>query len=199
MLFCIVKKINFVEKIKQMKNKIFFINLVLLAVLISCKNNEEVKQVDEEIIEVKANTFDVIVDLNAAKDDELILFYKDASISYFDEKNTVYYGLKGNSESQTVTFSIPEGIYPNDIRLDISSKENQEPIKINSITFSFEGRTFKIEQKDILKYFTPNEYINFDETTGTVNFIKKESGFDPFFLTKPAIYAEIEKVGGVKL
>jgi len=183
------------QKKTQMKTKLFFLNLLMLVSLISCKNKEEEQPVEE----VKANTFDVIVDLDIKKDDELILFYKDASISYFDDKNTVYYGIKGKPESQKITFSVPEGILPNDIRFDVSSKKNQEPIKINSVTLSFEGRTFNIGQKDLLKYFTPNEFINFDETSGTATFIKNGENYDPFFLTKPTIYPELEKVRGVKM
>jgi hypothetical protein len=178
-----------------MKKQLIFINLVLLTLFSSCKNKEEVAPAEE----VKANTFDVIVDLKIEKDDELILFYKDPSIAYFDAKNTVYNGVKGNAESQVVTFSIPEGILPNDIRFDISSKKEQTPIIINSITLSFEGRIFKIEQKDILKYFSPNEFIKFDEIQGEVSFIKNGESFDPYFLTKPTIYPEIERVRGVKL
>lgn len=178
-----------------MKKQLIFINLVLLIFFISCKNKEEVTPVEE----IKANTFDVIVDLKIQKDDELILFYKDPSIAYFDGKNTVYNGVKGSSEIQSLTFSVPEGILPNDIRLDISSKKDQDPIIINAITLSFEGRVFKIEKRDILKYFTPNEFIKFDEETGEVKFIKNGENFDPYFLTKPVIYTEIEKVRGVQL
>ena len=178
-----------------MKKQVIFINLVLLTFFVSCKNKEEVPVVEE----VKANTFDVIIDLKIQKDDELILFYKDPSIAYFDDKNTVYNGVKGKPESQIVTFSVPEGILPNDIRLDISSNKEQDPIIINSILLSFEGRVFKIEQKDILKYFTPNDFIKFDEATGTVSFIKKGENYDPYFLTKETIYPQIEMVRGVKM
>ena len=178
-----------------MKKKLIFINLVLLTLFSSCKNKEEVTTVEE----VKANTFDVIIDLKIEKNDELILFYKDPSIAYFDDKNTVYNGVKGNAESQLVTFSIPEGILPNDIRFDVSSNKEQTSVIINSITLSFEGRIFKIEQKDILKYFTPNEFIKFDEETGEVSFIKNGESFDPYFLTKPTIYPEIERVRGAKM
>lgn len=190
-----LKYLYFCQKIKPMKKQFIFIHLVLLTVFISCKNKEEVAPVEE----VKANTFDVIVDLKIEKKDELILFYKDPSIAYFDDKNTVYNGLKGNPESQIVTFSIPEGVLPNDIRLDISSNKDQSPIVLNSITLSFEGRVFKIEQKDILKYFTPNEYIKYDEKTGTINFVKNGENFDPYFLTKEIIYPQIEKVRGAKM
>ncbi|WP_343618381.1 hypothetical protein [Flavobacterium sp.] len=177
-----------------MKTK-FLLSLLVIVSMISCKNKEEEKPVEE----VKANTFDVIVDLDIKKDDELILFYKDPSIAYFDAKNTVYYGVKGKDAPQTIVFSIPEGILPNDIRFDISSKKDQEPITINSVTLSFEGRNFKIDKKDLLKYFTPNEFIKFDETTGVATFSSNGENYDPFFLTKPAIYPEIEKVRGAKM
>lgn len=178
-----------------MNKKTILINLLAIVCFISCKN----KEVQEPVEEVKANTFDVIVDLNIQKDDELILFYKDPSIAYFDEKNTVYNGVKGKPDAQTLTFSIPEGILPNDIRFDISSKKEQQPVKINSISLSYSGKIFKIEQKDLLKYFTPNEFINFDQTTGTASFTEKDGNYDPIFNTKPAIYVELEKLEGRQL
>ncbi len=178
-----------------MKKQFIFLNLVLITLFISCKNKEEAKPVEE----IKANTFDVIVDLKIEKDDELILFYKDPSIAYFDAKNTVYNGVKGKPESQQIIFSVPEGILPNDIRFDISSNKEQNPITINSITLSFEGRVFKIAQKDILKYFTPNDFIKFDDSTGTATFFKKGEEYDPYFLTKEIIYPQIEMVRGVKM
>lgn len=178
-----------------MNKKNILINLLAIVCFISCKY----KDVQEPVEEVKANTFDVIVDLNIQKDDELILFYKDASIAYFDAKNTVYNGVKGKVEAQTITFSIPEGILPNDIRFDISSKKEQQPIKINSIALSYNGKIFKVKQQDLLKYFTPNEFINFEATTGTASFIEKEGNYDPIFNTKPAIYVELEKLEGKQL
>lgn len=178
-----------------MKTKSILLNLLVIVSLISCKDKEPEKPAEE----VKANTFDVIVDLDIKKDDELILFYKDPSISYFDAKNTVYFGVKGKDTPQTVTFSVPEGILPNDIRLDISSKKDQEPVKINSVTLSFEGRSFRINQQDLSKYFTPNEFITFDDASGTASFTAKGENYDPFFLTKPAIYPELEKVRGAKM
>ncbi|MFM2367729.1 MAG: hypothetical protein RL619_19, partial [Bacteroidota bacterium] len=182
----------------QMKIKLIVASLFLTLALVSCKN-EGKKEVAAPVEEVKANTFDVTVELVIKKDDELILFYKDPSINYFDEKNTVYYGVKGKQVPQTVTFSIPEGVLPNDIRFDISSKKDQEPVKINSITLSFEGRIFRVDQRNLLKYFTPNEFITFDEASSTATFISKGDQYDPIFNTKPAIYIELEKVRGVKL
>lgn len=182
-----------------MKTKLIVASFLLTLAFVSCKNEEKKESETPVVEEVKANTFDVVVDLVIKKDDELILFYKDQSITYFDEKNTVYYGIKGKPESQTITFSVPEGVLPNDIRFDISSKKDQEPIKINSISLSFEGRSFKINEKDLLKYFTPNEFIEFDDESATATFTSKGEIYDPIFNTKPAIYVELEKVRGVQL
>lgn len=181
-----------------MRTKLLTAFFLLSLTFISCKNDDK-KEVVSPIEAVKSNTFDVIVDLVIKKDDELILFYKGSSINYFDDKNTVYYGIKGKQEPQSVTFSIPEGVLPNDIRIDISSKKDQEPVKINSISLSFEGRIFKVDQKDLLKYFTPNEYIAFDAASSVATFLPKGEQYDPIFNTKPAIYIELEKVRGVKL
>ena len=181
-----------------MKAKVILVSLFLLISFLSCKNETKKGEV-KPIEEIKANTFDVVVDLNIKKDDELILFYKDASISYFDENHTVYAGLKGNEQSQKAIFSLPEGVLPNDIRLDISSNKKQEPIKINSIELVFEGRKFRIDSKDFEKYFKPNEFINFDSSSSTAAMFEKDEKFDPYFTTHNAIYVELEKVLGKKL
>ena len=77
-----------------MKTKKILLLLLLTTIFISCKDD---KKTEESVAEVqKALTFDVTVDLIIKKDDELILFYKDNSISYFDAKNTVYFGVKGS-------------------------------------------------------------------------------------------------------
>ena len=181
-----------------MKAKVILVSLFLSLAFLSCKNEikkEEVKPAEE----VKANTFDVTVDLILKKDDELVLFYKDESITYFVEDMTVWAGLKGSEALQTAKFSIPEGILPNNIRIDISSKKEQEPIVIKSIGFSYEGRSFSVKGEDLEKYFTPNEYIKFNPSTATATLLKIKDAYDPFFLTKETLFPEIERVRGVKL
>ena len=177
-----------------MKTKLILTLLSFSTIFISCKNDKKDEAADLEV--PKANTFDVTVDMVVKKDDELILFYKDQSINYFDDKNTVYSGVKGSEVSQKVTFSIPEGVLPNDIRFDISSKKEQQPIKINSITLSFEGRQFIIDQMNFEKFFKANEYIQYDAATATATCTEKNGIYDPYFNTNPPIYFELEKLLG---
>lgn len=181
-----------------MKAKIILVSLFLSVAFLSCKNETKKEEV-QPIEEVKANTFDVTVDLILKKDDELVLFYKDESISYFVEDMTVWAGLKGSNAVQTAKFSVPEGISPNNFRLDISSKKEQEPIVIKSIGFSFEGRSFSVKGEDLEKYFTTNEFIKYDASSATVTLLKINDAYDPFFLTKETLFPEIERVRGVKL
>ena len=181
-----------------MKAKIILVSFFLSLTFLSCKK-ESKSDNSVAVTEVKANTFDVTIDAVIKNDDELILFYKDESINYFDEKNTVYIGVKGNNLAQKVTFNIPEGVMPNDIRLDISSKINQEPIKINSVTLSFEGKQSIISQVDFLKFFKPNEYIQYNDASATATFSEKDGNYDPFFNTKPPIYLELERLLGKPL
>lgn len=175
------------------KMKSILLGAFAFFVLVSCKKDANKEAVNSET-EVKANTFDVVFDLIIKQDDELILFYKDASIAYFDDKNTVYVGVKGSNQSQRITFSIPEGVYPNDIRFDISSNKTQAPIVINGLDLIFEGRIFHIDKKDFDKYFKPNEYMKYDPTTATATMSMIDDKYDPFFNTKETIYKELEKV-----
>lgn len=170
---------------------------VLMVFLVSCKNDgskETENQKTTPEITVNPNTLKVELDIVIEKDDELILFWKDASISYFDAENTIYAGIKGNANSQKVTFEFEEGIIPNDIRIDVSSKKEQLPIKLNSIKISQQDRVFVVDKYNFEKFFKANDFVKFDSETGIISFEDKDNMHDPFFTTNVVFGPEFEKV-----
>lgn len=179
-------------------NQIILAGIVLL--LTSC-GKEESKVLnqtgsDQEVVAapvvVNPNTFKMEVTALIKNDDELIVFWKDQSIAYFDDKNTIYNGVKGSTEPQTLVFEFPEGSIPNDIRFDISSKEDQQPVEIVSIKISQQGREFVIQKTDIDKFFTPNEFI--EGSNGVYSFHKKGDSYDPILNTKQAFNVQMERI-----
>lgn len=176
-------------------------NILVLAFLTlfisSCKDEESKIVDDKETLSENAinpNTLKVELDITLEKDDELILFWKDASISYFDAENTIYAGIKGNANSQKVVFEFEEGIIPNDIRIDVSSKKEQLPIKLNSIKISQQDRVFMADKNNFEKYFKANDFVKFDSETGIISFEDKGDMHDPFFTTNVIFGPEFEKV-----
>jgi hypothetical protein len=168
-----------------------FLGIVLIT---SCKNKQEV--VKE--IERKLPTYDVIVDVIIPSDEELILLYKNGPGEFVDSK-TVWLGVKGSEASQTLVFSLPEGVMPTDFRLDIGRNEYKglKSLEIKKISLRYENRRLDIRQEDVNKYFQINKYIGFDQSTKKYSFSKGQDGsYDPYFLASPLLYSDIKKIAG---
>ena len=177
-------------KIKKMK-RIFLLVTTMVLSLASCGKKEEVK---DETIKVNPKTFKVEIEGIFKKDDELILFWKDKSISFFDDNHTIYQGIKGSEVPQKVVFEFQEGDMPNDIRLDISSKKEQNEITLNYVKLEQESRSFMILKDKFTEFFRPNEYITLDAKSGLITTKEINGGYDPIFFTTPKIYPQMEAV-----
>lgn len=179
-----------------MKKTVLILSVIAFFIS-SCKKEDskiiDVKQTESEN-SINPNTLKVELDIVIEKDDELILFWKDASISYFDAENTIYAGIKGSVNAQKIVFEFENGIVPNDIRIDISSKKEQLPIKLNSIKISQQNRVFVVSKDNFLKYFKTNDFVMFNSETGTISFDDKGDMHDPFFTTNVVFGPEFEKV-----
>ena len=173
-----------------------FILLLLTAITVaSCgKKEENAKEQQIEEVVVNPNTFKVEVEGIFKKDDELILFWKDASIPYFDDNHTIYQGIKGSDSPQKIVFEFLEGEMPNDIRLDISSKKEQTEILLNSIKLEQQDRSFVITKDKLLEYFRTNEFITLDSISGKVITKEINGNYDPILFTTPNIYPKMESI-----
>lgn len=144
--------------------------------------------------------YEVSVSLKIKKDDVLILFYKDGSNSWFDQDHTIWQGVKGNEQIQTVTFKLPQGVLMTDMRLDIGRDEfnAQEPIEIKKVAFQYLDNRFEISEDQFANSFEPNEYITYDTQTKQYAFKQDTQGkYDPYFVAKSTVYNDIRKVAGL--
>lgn len=176
-----------------MKIRILISALFLSLALFSCKN--EAKEESEKSTEITQSvTFDILLDLKIKKDDDLIIYYKDGTNEWIVEEKAVWNSVKGSDEFQTVIFHMPDGVVPNDFRLDIGRNEfkNQEPIEIRRLTLSYLNNKFSVEEGQFDLFFKPNQYITFDEKTKQYSFSKDSLGsYDPYFETRPAFYPQL--------
>ena len=188
-----------------MKAKLIIISLLSSLMFVSCKNEEKKADNNEDSIKVekpKSLTFDVSVDLVIPTDDELILLYKDGSNLEFIDANTVWAGVKGSNNTQKVLFSLPEGVVPTDLRLDIGRNEFKglKFIEIKKITISYLDNKFEINQNEINNYFEANQFIEFNPQNNLYTFKKDAKGnYDPNFLVKEPLHAQLKRVSGLKL
>lgn len=174
-----------------MRTKIIIAGLFLSLSLLSCKNDKknEVKEVEKPI------TFDVIADVIVKKDDDLIIYYKDGSNEWFDEQHAVWVNVKGSDNLQTLTFSLPEGVLPNNLRFDFSKNPLQDPVKISRLKISYLKKSFEVNENDILKFFDANEYVKYDKNTKLYSTFKDNKGiYDPFLSITIGFYNEMDKV-----
>ena len=172
--------------------KFFFLLFTTIVLsLTSCGKKDEVK---DETLKLNPKTFKVEIEGIFKKDDELILFWKDKSISFFDDNHTIYQGIKGSEVPQKVVFEFQEGDMPNDIRLDISSKKEQKEVVLNYVKLEQESRSFMILKDKFTEFFRPNEYITLDAKSGLITTKEIKGGYDPIFFTTPKIYPQMEAV-----
>ena len=180
-----------------MRSKIIVSSLVFsILFLFSCKNKDEEQKAEEK--KVNPNTFKVQIEGIFKKNDELILFWKDKSISFFDDNHTIYQGIMGKESFQKIVFEFQEGEIPNDIRIDISSKKEQNEITLNYIRFEQQDRSFMIPREKLNQFFRPNEFLLLDSKTGQIITKELNSNYDPILFTTPEIYPQLELVLNTK-
>ncbi len=122
------------------------------------------------------------------EDDNFQLFYKDEDMLSFANEFSIHKSIVGKLEIQNIKFEIPAGKPLVQIRLDIGQNTQQKPIKIESVNIRFLSMSSTL---DIMKLFTPNEYIKFEDgqfITHEVNELKYS--YDPYLVTN-ASFREI--------
>ena len=93
-----------------MKTKNFVINLLVLLVLVSCKDEKDNKTVVEDKNEIK-ETFDVSFNLVIPKDDTFQLYYtEDGSLNFGDDRS-VKSVVKGSGQAQDLLLSFRQMFY----------------------------------------------------------------------------------------
>jgi hypothetical protein len=178
-----------------MKTKLGLASLVLLTFIASCKQESNDGVVEGKPVESKVETFDVVANVIVPKDDDLIIYYKDVTNEWFDEDHAVWQNVKGSSEEQEITFSLPEGVTPNNLRFDFSKNPEQGSVRILKLKISYLGKSFEVPEDKIKDYFEYNECVKYDAATKLYTPSKNTAGiYDPFLSINIPFYNEIEKL-----
>ena len=179
-----------------MKTKFITLLVVFTTLLIGCKNEKSVDNLNVVTPELIDNTFKVTLNVIVKKNDDFSLFYtEDGSIDF--KGNPIWQNVKGSDNAQDVVFNLPENVIPTQLRLDFGMKKDQEDIILKSVKFEYLGKKFEVSGPNIAIYFTPDvTKCNFDATTGTITAVIKDGvrQFPSLYPNELPVKTEIEKL-----
>jgi hypothetical protein len=122
-----------------MRTKFLIAVVVLLGIFSSCKNEkslDSLEVVQPEVIE--DNSFKVTLGVIVKKEDNLSLFFtEDGSIDFKGEP--IWQGVKGSESVQQVVYTLPDGVFPTQFRLDFGMNKEQEDIVLKSVVLEYKG------------------------------------------------------------
>jgi hypothetical protein len=165
---------------------------IVIALFVCCKN--ETKQdkplrVDSGVEEIKAEskTIDVVINAKVLVDDVFEVYYYEPGLQTFHPKDFVSSQVKGSQDFQDITFSLPENILPERIRLDFGKLKNQKEIILNSIKLVYGQKEYVFSEDEILNEFKPSKFIDFDKETMSIKTKEIDGKYDPYFYSKKVI------------
>lgn len=173
--------------------------LLLLSVnlFISCKDESNKKNNDQETESVDKTSKNFTITLNATvlKDDSFQVFYKSKDESVYADKNSQFTEFKGSNLPQDIVFELPEGVIPDNIRLDFGTNKDQADIKINSFKISFYGNTFEAKGSDFFNYMNVDlNTAKVDKIKGIINPETVNGVYDPQAVSEGPLYEQIQKI-----
>lgn len=182
-----------------MKANKLVLMLFLTMALIGCKNEEKVETSIETTTEApKAEVYTFTLNAVIKADDDFQIFFKEDNDpqSPFEEVNSVWSGaIKGNENAQDIVFTLPEGVYPTQIRFDFGQKK-QDEILVNSLKVEFKEKSVVFKGADFFNFFTPDDnFVKIDKTTSKIIPIEQKDGaFDPMLYSNTDFNTEMSKL-----
>lgn len=183
-----------------MKLRLLLVLTVSLTFLSCKKDNEEtINKADSAAteVEVDKDLLKVSFNLIIKKDDNLHLYYTEDGSINFDEKQSIWLPVKGNDNSQKVTFNLPKDVYPTALRVDFGYGKNieQSDVALLNFSMSFYDNKFESNGLDILNYFYPmKENTEVLPGTSTLRRLAKDQESGPILYPLETLTAELEKI-----
>ncbi|NBL65783.1 hypothetical protein GV828_11285 [Flavobacterium sp. NST-5] len=178
-----------------MKSIKVLVTLLLVTTILSCKN--EGKDAAEKTAE-KPNVYTFTLNAVVQQNDDFQIFFKEDNNpeTPFEEVNSVWSGIKGGTNAQDVIFTLPEDVFPTQIRFDFGQNKTQPGILVNNFRVAFKDKTFDVKGADFTNYFIPDEkFVKFDKATSLITPIVQENGaYDPMFFSNGVFNEQLVKL-----
>jgi hypothetical protein len=154
---------------KKTRKTFLFISLFLFLICTSCypKKTQNTK-----------NRFIAIIDLTSNQDNSIQLFYKLNADDRYYEEYSLKKKIKGKTSSQRLSFELPYGIKPKNIRIDLGENENVS-IKLENIRFKYKNQEIKGDKGLYKSWFVFNENVIRGKDSLTFEIKKVNAIFDP--------------------
>lgn len=152
-----------------MKTKLLFVAF-FAALLVSCKDE---KKEAAPPVEPKEPQFSVTFEMTVQTDDDFALLYTEDGSTQFGE-NVIWMPVKASPGPQMISYTMPEGRYPTQLRLDLGLKEPKD-VTFHSVSFDYAGKSKKITGEDLKYYFRADtSKCVYDPATGTITPVEKD-------------------------
>lgn len=151
-----------------MKTKLLFVAFFAL-LFTGCKDEKK----EQEAPAPKEPQFSVTFEMTVLTDDDFALLYTEDGSTQFGE-NVIWAQVKGNPAPQMITYTVPEGRYPTQLRLDLGLKEPKDVI-FHAVSFDYAGKSKKITGEDLKFYFRADtSKCVYDPVTGAITPVEKD-------------------------
>lgn len=161
---------------------LYFMGLVLIT---GCKGETPIDDLPLVTPVVPQNKVEVIADMTVEENDVFQIFYTEDGTGNFGPLS-VRVSVAGRSESQQITFVLPDDAIPSNIRFDIGQNPDQEEMIIKGFTVKYNNKSLKISSDDFFKYFTPGDGLKMVPENKTILPVPPEENYDPIlFPTAP--------------
>lgn len=142
--------------------------------------------------EVSRERFKIEIEILIGKKDKLEIFFKEDEMEGYDEHHKVQKMVDGKSQVQKLEFFLPSGIFPSSIRLDLGENIKQEQVQLQHIKFTFNEELLEMSLDEIPFFFVPNQYINYDRSSGRAELNELNSKYDPYLESTPLLMKKLD-------
>lgn len=163
---------------------------------LSCKNEKDIDSLRVVRKNINQDLFIVKLTVEVEKDDTFSLYYTtDGSTNFKD--NPIWIDVKGNNSLQTVSYMLPKGVLPTQLRLDFGMNQDQDDIILHHLEMEYKGQSRKIEAVALHTYFRADESkCNFEMSSNKIiaKVIDGKRQFPSLYPHEAILQPEIEKL-----
>lgn len=174
---------------KRIMFSVLCISSLLMA--ISCKNDEKAIDNKEQAISTRELVFEI--EGIFPKNDKFQLFY--SNDNNFSEDKSLFVTVYGQSILQKIVFELPEGIKPQNFRLDLGSNADQQEISIKEISITYKGQSESFIDEEFLEIFPETSTVNYDKSRLVYKLVPNVDGiFDPIIVSNDNLKKSLNKL-----
>lgn len=177
-----------------MKNFKFISLSFLVLFMMSCKNENDIKNNEKVENEKVLNDFFVIkLEIKGKKDDTFhVYFTEDKSLNFEESKTSWAEFISDSNNLINFKYNLPKDVLPNQLRFDFGVN-NTDGVVINKIEITYRDKTFNIPSAEISKYFRPNELCTVFDSKANV-FKPLKTGDNISLFPTEILSVELEKL-----